>query len=59
MKRLAILALTACTALTMSAQTPEVWQNLKGDVSLFMGNDLGRNGYYDQKPIAEIGRAHV
>ncbi len=54
MKRLAILALVACTALNMPAQTPEVWKKLKGNVNLFMGNDLGRNGYYDQKPIAEV-----
>ena len=30
------------------------WQSLKGDVTLYMANDLGRNGYYDQKPIAEL-----
>lgn len=30
------------------------WQQLKGDVTLYMTNDMGRNGYYDQKPIAEL-----
>lgn len=27
---------------------------LNGDVTLIIGNDLGRNGYYEQKPIAEL-----
>lgn len=30
------------------------WESLKGDITLYMANDLGRNGYYDQKPIAEL-----
>lgn len=30
------------------------WKALKGEVTLYMANDLGRNGYYDQKPIAEL-----
>lgn len=29
-------------------------EKLKGDVTLYMCNDMGRNGYYDQKPIAEL-----
>ena len=36
------------------AQTPADWEKLKGDVVVYMANDLGRNGYYDQKPIAEL-----
>lgn len=36
------------------AQTHETWQQLKKDVNLFLANDLGRNGYYQQKPIAEL-----
>lgn len=36
------------------AQTPKQWKQMKGDVCLFMANDMGRNGYYDQKPIAEM-----
>lgn len=36
------------------AQTPEDLEKLKGDVVVYMANDLGRNGYYDQKPIAEL-----
>ena len=38
--------------------TPETVRSeckkLKGDITLYMANDLGRNGYYDQKPIAEL-----
>ncbi len=30
------------------------WQSLKGELTFFMTNDMGRNGYYDQKPIAEL-----
>ncbi|MDD6852869.1 MAG: metallophosphoesterase [Prevotella sp.] len=30
------------------------WKSLEGDVTFFMTNDMGRNGYYDQKPIAEL-----
>ena len=40
--------------LQLQAQTPKEWKRLKGDVTLYMANDLGRNGYYDQKPIAEL-----
>jgi len=50
------LVLGAIIALSFStfAQTPEEWSKLKKDVNLFLANDLGRNGYYDQKPIAEL-----
>ena len=40
--------------ITAKAQTPEQWKSLKGDINLFIANDLGRNGYYEQKPIAEL-----
>ncbi len=42
------------TATIAHAQTAEEWEKMKGDVSFFMANDLGRNGYYDQKPIADL-----
>lgn len=45
----AIVALLSCS---VSAQSAKEWKQLEGDISLFMANDLGRNGYYDQKPIA-------
>lgn len=38
----------------LQAQTPSDWEKLKGKVNLFLVNDMGRNGYYDQKPIAEL-----
>ena len=38
----------------VNAQTTEQWEKMKGDINLFIANDLGRNGYYDQKPIAEL-----
>ena len=51
-----IIAIAASLLLniTANAQTAEQWKTLKGDVSLFIANDLGRNGYYEQKPIAEL-----
>lgn len=36
------------------AQTPTEWKALKGDINMYMANDIGRNGYYDQKTIAEL-----
>lgn len=36
------------------AQTPEVWKGLEKSLNFYLANDLGRNGYYDQKPIAEL-----
>lgn len=53
-KLLAILwALTLAISMA-GAQTSEEWSLLKKDVQLFLANDLGRNGYYEQKPIAEL-----
>lgn len=50
----AMAALAIAFAQTATAQTPAEWKKLKGDVTMYMANDLGRNGYYDQKPIAEL-----
>ena len=36
------------------AQTPESWKVLEKPLNFYLANDLGRNGYYDQKPIAEL-----
>lgn len=49
---LTLLMLSAATVMT--AQTPADWKKLKGNVTMYLANDLGRNGYYDQKPIAEM-----
>ena len=51
---LATLALALLFSVATKAQTPADWQKMKGDINLFMANDLGRNGYYDQKPIAQL-----
>lgn len=40
--------------MSIMAQTPEQWAKLEKDVNFFVANDLGRNGYYDQKPIADL-----
>lgn len=55
MKKIFISLFAAIVAMYGAmAQTPEVWDSLKKDVNVFLANDLGRNGYYDQKPIADI-----
>ena len=54
----ALLVATLAVALTASiaaqAQTPADWEKMDGDIVLYMANDLGRNGYYEQKPVAEL-----
>ena len=47
------LLLLVCT-LSVQAQTPADWEQLPLDLNFYMVNDMGRNGYYDQKPIAEL-----
>ena len=44
----------AAVAQPIADEVRAQWQQLKGDVTLYMTNDMGRNGYYDQKPIAEL-----
>lgn len=54
MKSMTTLAILLIATLTAFAQTSEQWATLKKDINFFLANDLGRNGYYDQKPIAEL-----
>lgn len=54
MKRTLILALTLVCTLSLSAQGPEQWAPLEKSLNFYVANDLGRNGYYDQKPIADL-----
>lgn len=54
LRTLAVFLLLCCSSINLFAQTPEQWKKLKGDINLYLANDLGRNGYYDQKPIAEL-----
>ena len=46
------ILLTLVASLGVLAQTPAT--ELDGNVKLMIGNDLGRNGYYEQKAIAEL-----
>ena len=39
--------------LTAFAQTAQDWKAMESYVGVILANDLGRNGYYDQKPISE------
>ena len=48
------IAANLITSTTALAQNPEQWKIMRGEVTLFLANDLGRNGYYEQKPIAEL-----
>lgn len=54
-KNIAVTAIAVTAAImTAKAQTPAEWEKLKGEINMYMANDIGRNGYYDQKPIAEL-----
>ena len=54
-KNIAVAAIAVTAAImTAQAQTPAEWEKLKGEINMYMANDIGRNGYYDQKPIAEL-----
>ena len=55
----AVLSLTAVscnTSVNVSSSTEEdrseEWKALEQPLNFYIANDLGRNGYYDQKPIA-------
>lgn len=50
---LAAAALVSCGQVTVSTDRTEEWKALEGPLNFYLANDLGRNGYYDQKPIAE------
>ena len=55
MKRISsIIILLAAVFATAFGQTPAEWAKLEKSVNFYVANDLGRNGYYDQKPIAEL-----
>ncbi len=49
-----LVALMTIMSTAVHAQTAAEWKKMKDEVSFFMANDLGRNGYYDQKTIAEL-----
>lgn len=54
MKRLFTISVLILVSLCAVAKNPKVWKRLKSDVNIFMVSDTGRNGYYDQKPIAKV-----
>ena len=41
----AFVAVILLACLPLQAQTPTEWKKLKGDVTLYMCNDMGRNGH--------------
>ncbi len=53
-KTIVLLFLSIVSIASTIAQTPQTWETLKGEINLYMVNDMGRNGYYDQKTIAEL-----
>lgn len=55
MKRISTLVIILAAAMmTVFGQTPADWAKLEKSVNFYVANDLGRNGYYNQKPIAEL-----
>lgn len=54
MKKSFLIALAVFASLFASAQGKHDWESLNNDLTLFISNDLGRNGYYAQKPIAAL-----
>ena len=57
MKKLLLSLMLALCAVIAPAQDVNTWKALEKPLNFYLCNDLGRNGYYDQKPIAEtMGR---
>lgn len=54
MKKILLLLAVALAGLMGNAQQPIDYSPYEGKLNLYVANDLGRNGYYDQKPIAEL-----
>lgn len=53
MKRVLTLSFLVLLSLCAVARNPKVWKSLKKDINVFMVSDTGRNGYYDQLPVAK------
>ena len=50
------MAVVSCGTSTVAPSRPDYsaeWKALEKPLNFYLANDLGRNGYYDQKPIAE------
>lgn len=52
MIRKLLIGFAALFSLAVNAHTNQDWDTLKSDITFIVCNDNGRNGYYDQKPIA-------
>lgn len=53
MLRKFLIAFAVAASLLSNAQIAIDWDSLKTDITFIVANDNGRNGYYDQKPIAK------
>lgn len=53
-KKTFITLCVALAAISGFAQNTTEWTKLEKPINFILANDLGRNGYYDQKPIAEL-----
>ncbi len=54
MKKTILTFCLALAAVIAFAQDATAWKALEKPLNFYVANDLGRNGYYDQKPIAEL-----
>ena len=53
-KRVGISLFLMMAVIASFAQDATAWKALEKPLNFYLANDLGRNGYYDQKPIAEL-----
>ena len=53
-KRVGISLFLMMVTVVAFAQNAAAWKALEKPLNFYLANDLGRNGYYDQKPIAEM-----
>ena len=55
--RKSLIILLAFTCTMVFAQNEAAWKAIEKPLNFYIANDLGRNGYYDQKPVARtMGR---
>lgn len=54
MKKFLSFTLLLLLTFTGVASNSKSWKSLKKDINIFLISDSGRNGYYEQKPIAEV-----
>lgn len=53
-KRVGISLFLMMVTVVAFAQNAAAWKALEKPLNFYLANDLGRNGYYDQKQIAEL-----